>query len=265
MKVVKKAWVCFGITLFSSAWAGVPPSQFILKTWANKHAGVKSIRIKSIVTAVEGDKLSETHFKETLVYFPEIQTFRSWASDDQDKKLFVLEKKVKDSSVLNLMLLTSNSAELMRVLKDRGIPIQMEEELLKLKTEEERRKSEVTSLDRWNGGIAWVIGKASKGSSSDPQLWFAKDLFLPWRLALSSQEFRFEDYRFFRDFPYPVWTHIYEKGERVISSQLVDGAVNADSPTSKSHPSPGKDLTEAGESAPSSVRTLIRQYYELAR
>ena len=266
---VKYAQIVFGLSglILSgdvrSVWAYIPPSQFIIKTWVNKHSGAKTIRIKNTVTGYESGKPSEIHFKETTLINLETSSMKSWASDDTDKKLYTVDKKLPTSSLAAKLLLSRDVEELTRSLRQAGIPIRVDSELSVLRTEAERMKSEQTLLSRWNSGYAWVIG----ATTSRNQIWFEKDTFLPMRLVHEAVEWRFESFRFAREFPYPRMTHLLKNGDLVLVSQLQDLAPDTD-PSHFRTSSPGMDagaFTDQGNRASSGLKDLIRTYYEHIR
>jgi hypothetical protein len=264
---------CIYSTFGSSvAHAYIPPSQFIIKTWANKHGGggTKTIKIRSTVTAYSDDKPTEVHFKETAFFSADAQTLHSWASDDADRKLYSTEKTAPGLSTLSKLLLLADPREVARILRDVGIPIRLEEELLSLRTELERTKSESQSLARWNGGLAWVIGQHGPTDVWTPQLWIEKDTFLPLRMIYTSPkdreiyDFRFDGYRYSHEFPYPRNLIATRKGNGILfTSQIVELSVSSDH--SRSHADSATGFTDASSSASSGVKDLIRLYYDVVR
>jgi hypothetical protein len=250
--------------------AYIPPSQYIVKTWTNKHAGVKSIRIKNTVNAYDGNKATDVHFKDLSIYFPETQVLRSWALDDSDRKLYFTEKKLDRLSIVGKLLLSKDFHEVVSSLKEKGIPVRTEQELLAFRTESDRMKAEILSLARWNGNIIWTIGSSSsEKEAKTPQIWFEKDSFLPLRMFYSksgsdvAMDVQFEGYKFAREFPYPKKVNVLTRGEMLLSSQLIEVATDSDR-----HHGGGNGVsgfTELGHSASSKVRQLISLYYEQLR
>lgn len=258
-----------------SAWAYIPPSQFILKTWANKHSGIKSLRIKTQVTAYDGNKLTDVHFKELSIYYPDTQFLRSWALDDAERKLFYVEKKADAASPIVRLLMNKDWQGHLQMLKQRGIPVKSDQELLALRTEAERMKAENLTLGRWGGGIDWVMGGASAPAPvknaviSDPQLWFEKDTFLPVRMIYANSgssalnEVQMESYKFVQGFPYPRKITVLKKNEIAFIGQLTDLFVDSEKSASSSASSSG--FTDVGQSISSNLRSLISSYYEQLR
>jgi hypothetical protein len=256
--------------------AYIPPSAYILKSWVTKHGGVKSIRIKTTVTAMENDKPTGIQFRENTLYIADKMLLKSFATDGSEKKLFFIEKSGVSLSPVSKLLFSSDLKDVARVLKDRKIPIKTEDELLTLRTEAERIKVESTSFGRLGNSIAWVIGPPTTRDNSqlEPQIWFEKDTFLPLRFVYtdpSTQEdydIRFDGYRFQKEFPYPRTLSMSKKGKSIfVASQLIEMSANSDQGSFRQvHSSrPEGTFTEAGQGASSDVKDLIRRYYEIIR
>lgn len=248
------------ILLLSStnALAYIPPSQYILKTWLNKHRGLKTLKIKTVVSGMEKDKLSDVHFKDTTWINLETMTIKSIATNDQDHKLFRYESRSGSVSIVAKLLLSADFQGVAHLLKEKGIPVRLEEELLKFRTEAERRASEDESLIRWNGGVVWAIGT---------QLYFEKDTFYPVRLIVSphrdstfDHDFRFEGVRFFHNFPYPRTVYLAKNGERILSGQTLDLTSDA-GPTGSFE----VGFTDSGQASSDTLKNLIHLYYESFR
>ncbi len=293
---------CIGIGLVwmialgsSSAFAYIPPSSFLVKSWVKKHAPIKTLKVRTLVTAYENNKPTEVHFKETFLIDFDKDIFLSWVSDDTDKRLYSIEKSLKDLPTAAKMVLSSNSSEVIASLVKSGISVQTEEsnsvaqsaERLQTQTENnqvkntqtENNQTENKMMARWNGGVAWVVGSQGPKDQISPQLWMQKDTFLPLRIIYTNPteleqvyDFQFENFHFFREFPYPRVIKVLktpktpktlEKTSEVIfSSQLIDFNVNpAHLLSTPIHPG----YTEAGNSIASAVRDSIRIYYDIMR
>jgi hypothetical protein len=261
--MLKWGWMVLRVAWCSTSLAYIPPSQFVIKTWVHKHQGSKNLRLKTLVTAIENDKPTGVGFRETLWIHSDNLSFKGIASDDQDRKLFRFERTGGNASLISRLLLSRDVHDVTHQLRGVGIPIRTEDELLRLKTEADRRKAESQSLMRWNSGFSWVIGQPE---DSQGQLWIEKDTFLPVKLVYTGAkdgaryELRFENYRFFRDFPYPRVTQLYRNGTWIFSSQLVDLSIEPESVASR-----GTGLTDMGRSAPSGVKDLMQVYYDVFR
>ena len=259
-------FILWNLGWVDGSFAYIPPSQFITKTWVKKHSAIKGLKFKSVVTGYHRNKPTEVHFKETMVYDPHSLLLRRWALDDADKKLYFYERKLNSASVFSQVLMSHDLEKVMGALKEVGIPIQTEQELLAVKTEVERTQLEKESLLNWNGTIAWVIGALSDQESLKPQIWFEKDTFLPLRMIYSRSsddpiyDFRLEGVRYLREFPYPKSITVWKNVDIILNSQLSDFIGEIDNIRSGSM-LPG--FTEVGKNAPSNLRDLIQKYYEL--
>ncbi len=252
----------------NSVFAYLPPSQFILKNWVTKHSGAHTLRIRTNVTKYQNEKATEFHFKETSVINLENQTIKSWASDDQDHKLFIMERSLSSVPLGTRILFSASLHDMTQALKKNGIPVRSKEELLELKTEAEKTNSENVFLSRWNNSIAWVVGVSEPKRENFPQVWFEKDTFLLLRLLYQGEnhqdflDFRYDSFKFAREFPFPRTLTVAMRGSGpVLVSQLSEFLVNADN-SRLLHSSAGETgFTAAGEAASSGVKELIRFYY----
>ncbi len=255
----------------SQGYAYIPPSQFIVKGWVSKHSGMKLLKLRSNVTAFESDKPTAVHFKAITIYSNDGQKLKSWATDDLDRVLYSTERDLSSMSPLSRLLFLSDYREAIKSLQASEIPVRSEAELLKRRTELERRESEQQSLVRWNNSVAWVLGSAnSKQEPESPQLWFEKDLFLPVRFLYRPStggelyDIRLDNYKFTREFPYPRGISIRRKGTgTVLSEQTVELTLNADVQPSKK--ALGAGFTELGQGSPVELRNLIQNYYDIIR
>ena len=247
------------LILTSSAYAYVPPSEFIVKTIASKRHGVRSIRVRSVLTAVQNGQPQGQKLKETVWIDYTNHLIRSRMDDESGRELYAIERRL-DANIplVDLLLLDSQPEVLAKGLRQNGIPIRSEAELLSMKSEEERRLSETESIARITGGIAWVIGNMTDGS----QLWVEKDTFLPVKLVVKSDdknyEMIFDGFRYAKEVPYPKVMNV--AGIRIESTDM---GVNVDMSEMKSTLRPG--FTEAGESLDSATSELIRHFYQLVR
>ncbi len=265
-----KRWIVAAAVLsVSSAWAYIPPSQFIMKTMVQKRAGLKNVRLRSTVTLYEGERPGPIKFKQVSWFVPAENLFRVWITDDQDRKLAVVERGTKNWSPVSALLLETQPADLANVLKGRKIPIKTEDELLQLSTEEARREVELTSLQRWKGQPAWVIARAAK---SGPQLWMDKDNFVPLRFIFDrptdgdSVDVRFEGLRLQKDLPMPRALVAHKLGSEtpLFREELSEVSVNMDAGAFKLPPPPAKaaGFTELGQQSSPELQGLIQKYFE---
>ncbi len=259
----------------NSAWAYIPPSQFIVKTLASKRNGFRGVRVQTTVTNGETEQDSIVRFRQITLFDAKSRTLRSLAFDQENKLLYAVERKFPgafskpETSALTveMLLLDSNGEALLRQLKEVGLPVRLEEELLMMADEEQRRKSEMISISRLRNTVAWTISLDRKADDQH-QLWIEKDTFLPMRLLTKSQgdwlDIQFENYRFFREFPYPrVVTVSHPDGKKILKEEVVDFEVNPNIKEFKMPAVPG--FTDTGNSASSDVRELIQAYYSTVR
>ena len=151
-------------------------------------------------------------------------------------------------------------------LKARGLPVQLEDELVKMKDEDERRASEDERLTRWNAAVAWVIGGSKDG---DPQLWIEKDTFLPVRLIASPQpesdpvDLTFEGTRYYHEFPFPKAIVAVKRKAPLLRDEVIDVSLALETAEFKGTVVPG--FTELGNIAPGPLHDLVQKYFEIVR
>lgn len=208
----------------ASAQAYIPPTPFILKTWAAKHTGPKSIKFKVTVSN------QTVSFKETVWIDFQKRSIKSKAISDDGKELYALERGFSDLKnplpLAKALLLESNPEIVSKALWDVGV-------------------SDLAWLGRWKGKIAWVVGEKAKDSLLTPQLWIEKDLFLPLKLVLkqaeSSVEIRFENYHFYKEFPFPQSISVVKllgdpsrvQETVLLKAESSDFTINPDFPSTK--------------------------------
>jgi hypothetical protein len=274
MRVLTTIIVSLGFLVSHQALAYIPPSGFILKNMVTKHSVYKSLRVRSTIVSMQKGQPTGNHFKEVAYFDPQSRILKSRAYNDAGKELFGFEKRVSDDSVqpgnlLNAVLFEQNLPSVTRMLKLAGMPVKMESDLLAIKDEKERIHADAIALERWKTQFAWVIGPKSK-NGPQPQLWIEKDTFLPIRLVSSSNEegidATFENYRYYREFPYPKVISVSKPtaaNESFVRIELIDLTVNPEANELKATVRPG--FTEQGESADGAVKDLIQAYYQKIR
>lgn len=269
------------------ALAYIPPSDFIIRTWVKKHKGFHRISVVSTVTGMENGQPGPVHFQAHAVFLPSSGFLKSWATDDQGAPLYGMEARAPDLPLLVSLLFEANGGHLEGLLKEKGIPIVTETDLSTLPDDQARQGVEKTRLTRWNGDPAWVIGAApSQGGSLLPELWIEKDTFLPLRLIANFQppapapaagitapqepgaldELRLDNYRYYREFPYPTQISSFKAGSsQPLFQEVTQGVqVNTPSPTSRMRITEN-GFTPAGSSVPGPLHDLIQSYYAAAR
>ena len=253
-------FVFFGI---SSAQAYIPPAHFIVKEIASKHAGIKGIRIKSVVNALEAEHPTGIHFKVTTLFSSAAGALRSFAYDDAGILLYSVERKPVSVALTPAILLEAHAPVLIESLKRANVfipeetaapavanPSPVPGALAAIPPGEE--------LKRWNGTIAWVIGK-KEGS----QLWVEKDTFLPIRLVSGDVSVDFYKYYYYREFPVPRMMDVAQGKTTILQDEISEVAVNPDLKEFREPVSSG--FTAAGDAAPGALKELLKKYYELLR
>ncbi len=248
--------------------AYIPPSAFVIKSLANKHGGFKSVRVRSTVTAMDGEMLTSTKFKTVTYFNPQTSILHAYASDESGKSAFAIERRLESSTTTDALLFWSNPRQLQEHLKAQGLPIRTEDELAAMKDEDERRASEVQNLARWMSTVAWVIGDPPRRDAKGPQLWIEKDTFLPLRLVYTVPDeglvdIQFEGQRFYREFPFPRAITVAKGGKAILRDEVQDVTLNSDANEFKTVVTDG--FTEAGKTLPSATRELIDRYFKLVR
>ena len=106
-----------------------------------------------------------------------------------------------------------------------------------------------------------------KNKKWNGQLWIEKDTFLPLRAMFSQAdnpiELRFENYRFYREFPFPRAIMLVNKSGTILRAETSEVSLTSDLKELKTPVTPG--FSDVGNSASSSIRDLVRQYYEAVR
>ncbi|MBU6376079.1 MAG: hypothetical protein KGQ59_08795, partial [Bdellovibrionales bacterium] len=189
------------------------------------------------------------------------------------RELYSVERSVskpsseRDSKTLIAMLLfESRAGFVIPELRKWEIPVKLEDELLKLPTELERRSSEKTFLGKQKGPsglqVSWVIGEKIGN-----QLWVEKDAFLPSRLILKQTDeytFQFDSYRLVKEISLPRSVTVIKGAEQVFRQEFQDFSVNTAATVEAQKPVVG-GFTEVGEAADAELRELIRKYYSVLR
>jgi hypothetical protein len=265
----------------SNAYAYIPPSEYIVRQFVKKRAGVTSIRIRSIVTAIEGSQATAVRYRlMTQLELPS-RKIRVRAYDETGKELYATWRELPvDAGVASdpdrlrtspvFEFLADPRAEVVvGTLVGLEIPIRTEGDLLKLGTEEERRSAELTSLTRVGDEVAWMIGPARK-AAYQPQVWFEKDSFLPLRWIGDTEQgrldIRLQSYRFTREYPFPRVIEIRQadSANKALYQELVqDFWINPEG-NEMSRGFAGDGFTEAGNAA-GSVRDLILSTIKVLR
>src|SRR5579885_2928911 len=124
------AALAVSISVFASvsAFAYVPPSQFIVRTIVSKRKDIKLVRVRSVVSTVEGDnKAGATRFV-AVTTFSQSGILKSWALGDNNVPLYGVQRRAMTLPVIDSVLFESRMNDLVRTLRDSGIPIRTEDE-----------------------------------------------------------------------------------------------------------------------------------------
>jgi hypothetical protein len=286
-----------------TAWAYIPPSSFLVKSLVAKRAGNKGFYVKSRVRALASEQ--DPGFIQVSFYDSQARVLKLRGLDAEGRELYSVDRRVDGGGEqgagappLAALLMEKNPVELVRILKSSGIPIRTESELLALKTEEERRASELTVLRRLKPQVAWVIGlrefskagrsfgtssrevaekeAADKEGAADaraPQLWLEKDTYLPLKLVYASDqgafEALFESPRFQGAVSYPGSITISRFDRKsgpakpVFREELLEWNLGGEPAELRGGGAGG--LTAIGAEAPDELRELLLNYYTWVR
>jgi hypothetical protein len=175
-----------GFAVAENAAAYIPPASFLIKNMASKRSGLKTLKVSSTVSGFNSGKPSGVHFKTVSFFSTANQTWKSAAYDDAGTELFAI-------------LFEAGPRELAKGLEKAEIPVNEVREEKPAERPSSRKSPEPlpsgtvklshsaadepipenTFLKRWNGTVAWVIGKPASS-----QFWIEKDSFLPVRLIV---------------------------------------------------------------------------------
>ncbi len=254
-------------TIIPEARAYVPPSSYVIRTLAKKHLGPKSVRFKNTLISFDGQKASGIALKEIALIDYATRTVRSKVMDEAGRELYFFERRVDPTHApLGQFILVEPSADrIMAALKSAGIPVRPEAELRAMSSEEDRRKSEVSQMGRWNGTVAWVFGQPK-----NQQLWIEKDTFHPVKILFQKEgslaEVQYEKYRYVREYPFPRTITVFPKGvgnEGAIRIESNDITIDPESGEFKNFTASG--FTDAGNSLDSNTRQTITTFYQYFR
>jgi hypothetical protein len=278
-----------GFVIAKTALAYIPPAGFLIKNMASKRSGLKTLKISSTVSGYDSGKPSGIHFKTISFYSNINQTWRSAAYDDAGTELFAIEKKAQEIPLSWSVLFEASSREMVKNLERAEIVVNEPREEKPAEKPSSRKSPEPlpsgtvklshsaaddpipenTFLKRWNGAVAWVIGKPTAS-----QFWVEKDSFLPVRLIVKDQDIQYSHYRYSQDLPFPrvislsVTSTGAKPGDMQFEEAIGDSSVNtAGNERVLNMGSFGKDatpegfFTDAGNSAPGALKDLLKKYY----
>jgi hypothetical protein len=278
-----------GFSMAEPVVAYIPPASFLIKNMASKRSGLKTLKTASTVSGFDSGKPSGVHFKTVSFFSAVNQTWKSAAYDDAGNELFAIEKKAQEIPLSWSVLFEAGPRELSKALERAEIPVNEVREEKPIERPVSKRSPEPlpsgavvlshsaadepipenTFLKRWNGAVAWVIGKPTSA-----QFWIEKDSFLPVRLIVKDQDVQYSHYRYSQDLPFPRVISLSvagtgdKPGEMLFEENLNDSSVNTsanekilDMGTLAKDAKPEGFFTDAGNSASSAVKDLIKKYY----
>jgi hypothetical protein len=241
----------------------------------NKRKDIKLVRVRTVVSTVEGDKPGATRFTAITQFALQTGTVKSWALGDNNVRLYGIQRRGATLPAVDSLLFDSRLSDLIRSLRESGIPVRTEDELRAMKDEDERRGAEVQHLERWKGGTAWVIGRKIPPDTHDlfPQLWVEKDTFHPVRMIYPIKQgqeqgemadIRFESTKTYRGFTYPRLLTVYGKdGVAWLRDEVIDVTVNSRQDEIEEAVEGG--YTEAASLITPPLKDLIEKYYGAVR
>lgn len=228
------------------------PSNYQVAQLVKKHRGLKSLRVKTRITG------TSTQIHEIGYYDASTRTWKARFLDQNDKELYAFERKLgANDSLASLLVFETNSRALMSALKNAGIPVVPESELLTLPSEVERQAAEKSAIGRLDKKVGWVTGDAQTA------LWILKDEFVPLKLILAGNEIRFEETKSIAGFPYPRAISLYRKGEFVLKGEAMEVIANPDLADMKAINVHG--LPTIPSTLSSDERSLIEQWVQWIR
>jgi hypothetical protein len=266
------------LSLSTPGWAYVPPAGFIVKNMAAKREISRGVRIRSSLTVFDSETGEQTRFKLSHIFTPANGVLRSILSDENGIPLFQGKIEGRGSSVtlnvpaesIAVLLLEPQWAQVVRVLRRQGLRVPSlalaegsvqpldgnpdfdavaEPTVVKVPVQPS------VFLSRWNKTIAWVVGDRKNG----PQFWVEKDTFLPLRWV-SKVELEFQNYRIFKDLPYPRVITLSENKKQLLKEELVE--LKEVPMAEKERKDLESGFTESGKALPASVRALVQRYFE---
>ena len=195
---------CLGASLAS---AYVPPAEYQIQQLVKKHAGLKSVRIRS--------RLSDgaVHLNETVWYESASRLLRGRIVDAAGETVYTYQKKLGENGVTASSFLFEPSAgALLRNLAAEGVQWDSAPDDL--------------SIGRVHTSIGWTVGRGA------PSFWILKDEFLPlkWipKTSGDAPEVVFEETKYQRDFPYSRLITVNLDKKEVLRLEAVEVSLNPD-------------------------------------
>jgi hypothetical protein len=244
--------VLISLGLVMTAEAYIPPSSFQIEMLARRHKKLKSIRVKTRITG------TSAQIREIGYFDARTRIWKARFLDEGDHEIYAFERRLGTTdSLTSLLLFETNPLRIMTALKNAGIPVVLDSELLALPDEEARRAAEKMSVGRLDHKIGWIIGEGS------PSLWILKDDFVPLKLIAGGDEIRFEETRYTHNFPYPRSISLYNGSDFVLKGEAMEVILNPDLADMRAIQVRG--LPAISSSLPSDERSLIEQWVQWIR
>ena len=221
-----------GLSFVPVAQAYVPPSYYVIRMLARKHAGFEDARFRSKLTFYKKNNEVAYTLGETLV-IPDTERALVRITDSSGNELARHARKLVSSHASDLerpvtydLFFLKDGANVFEHFKQLGLPLKTEAALYSEKEGNLPYKPEATvALDRLDNKIAVVIGERAKKSDSapGPSLWVEKDSFLPVKaifptspeagMASEPLEYRMSSFSMYKSFLYPRVVQIFRGGQ----------------------------------------------------
>jgi len=204
----------------SAAHAYVPPSFYVLRMLARKHASLDEGKFRHTVSVYRSNGEVDRVFRETLVLENSGRATIRIANEQGAEVALRVRGLGGDRPLPYDLLIVKDAASIFDHFKSLGFPLKTERELYSEKEGTLPYKPEETvSYARFENKVAVVLGPESpedREAVKGPQLWVEKDSYLPLRVVLPSVsgisgplEYRFSQYRVHKSLLYPNVTQIF--------------------------------------------------------
>ncbi len=265
--MIKKYLFFFFVTFFPiSTYGYIPRSGFQIERISKRHSDFEALIVDSeIIFYEDGDPTSVVLHERSIVEYRS-RRFQSVAMTVSGRKVFEIIRNLGNQSThipaLMSLLFENEPKSLKLTLIGLGIPILIDAELDHIKSEEDRRLAEKTTVRRLNDRLFWVIG-------NENQLWIEKDTFLPFKMnwtdpgTQAAMQVEFERYGFSGGYPYPakIWLKKNEKVLLEIRTKNLKTNPNA----LKFLPKPLNGYSSYGRKLGDRYKKLIKLYYRILR
>lgn len=215
------------------AHAYVPPSFFVVRQVARKHADLGNTKISNRVTFFKGGEVQEPGYKEVIdVHGNDRYTVGLYNT----KKDFIAGTKrsllqQKKSPLLGAVSYAQGSSVLFEVMQAQGFPLISEPSLYETKDSQNEAlpyKVETNNVFSRFQNRTVIVLNGNGRSLTPPQLWVEKDSFLPQRLIYTpdgeseSIDVRFGNYQIYKNSFLPKSVEVFRDGKIWAKIELVD-------------------------------------------